>query len=212
MSHVEGNWKYAEDFAVEPEHIAAARVRAVELGAQPIEVSVAAQVSAVASAAGVQRAIEIGTGAGVSGLWLLRSRPGLTLTSIDKESEYQQAAREAFGHAGVAANRYRLISGNALELLPRMNEESYDLVFIDADPESVIEYVEHGLRLAGPTGTVLLAHALWHGRVADPAKRNEIESTYRSLLTEIRGSDAVLSSLLPIGDGLLQITKRAPQD
>ena len=105
------------------------------------------------------------------------------------------------------ANRIRLIGGRAAEVLPRMNEGSYDIVFIDADPASVIEYVEHGLRLARRGGTVIVAHALWRGRVADPAQRDDTVANFRLLLKEIAASDAVLSALSPAGDGLLQLTK-----
>ena len=49
--------------------------------------------------------------------------------------------------AGIAPARARFITGRGSSVLPRMNEASYDIVLIDADPEGVIEYVEHGLRL-----------------------------------------------------------------
>ena len=88
-----------------------------------------------------------------------------------------------------------------------MNESSYDLVFIDADPQSVIEYVEHGLRLVRPGGVVAVAHALWRDRVADPAQRDSTVRNFRTLLNEVAQSEAVISSLMPVGDGLLQLTK-----
>ena len=88
-----------------------------------------------------------------------------------------------------------------------MNEASYDLVLIDADPGSLIENVEHGIRLARKGGTVVVAHALWRGRVADPTRRDDTVLGFRLLLTEIAASDAVLAALSPIGDGLLQLTK-----
>jgi predicted O-methyltransferase YrrM len=88
-----------------------------------------------------------------------------------------------------------------------MNEASYDVVLVDADPEHVIEYVEHGLRLVRPGGTVLVPHALWRGKVADPTQRDETTGLFRSLVQEISTSDAVVSALSPAGDGLLQITK-----
>jgi Predicted O-methyltransferase len=68
----------------------------------------------------------------------------------------------------VPANRIRLITGRATEVLPRMNDGAYDLVFVDADEGSVLDYVEHALRIARRGGMVLVAHALWRGRVADP--------------------------------------------
>ena len=180
MSETESNRRFAEEFVAESADIAHAR----------------------------QHSIEIGTGVGVSGLWFFAGAPTALLTTIDIEAEHQQAARKNFADAGVPGNRVRLITGRALDVLPRMNESPYDIVLIDADPAKVIEYAEHGLRLVRPGGTVLVTHALWQGRVADPTKRDETTVGYRTLLKEIAGSDAVISSLSPLGDGLLQITMR----
>jgi predicted O-methyltransferase YrrM len=201
------NWKFAEDFVIEPAAIADARVHALEVGADPVPASVGAQLALVAAASGATSIIEIGTGAGVSGLWMLRGAPEATLTSIDVEVDHQQLARQAFTHAGVPANHARLIGGRALDVLPRMNESSYDLVLVDGDPGSVIEYVEHGLRLARKGGTVLVPHALWRDRVANPAQRDTTVAAFRLLLAEIAKSEAVISALSPVGDGLLQLTK-----
>ncbi len=88
-----------------------------------------------------------------------------------------------------------------------MNDGSYDLVLVDADPASVIEHVEHGLRIARAGGTVAVARALQNGRVADPARRDEVTSAYRALITEVAASDAVVSALSTAGDGLLLLTK-----
>jgi predicted O-methyltransferase YrrM len=200
------SWKFAEEFVVEPAHITAARVHSLEHGVEAISPAVGAQIAVIAAASRAKHIIEIGTGVGVSGLWLLRGAPDAVLTSIDSELDYQQLARRSFTEAGVPANRVRLIGGRALDVLPRMNDADYDIVFIDADPQSVIEYVEHGLRLVSKGGTVLVAHALWRGRVADPAQRDDTVTGYRALLREIAGSEAVISSLSPVGDGLLQLT------
>jgi predicted O-methyltransferase YrrM len=138
---------------------------------------------------------------------MLRGAPHASITSIDTEVEYQQAARAAFLAEGIPANRFRLIAGRAVDVLPRMNENSYDLVLIDADAENVIEYVEHGLRLVRKGGTVAVPHALWRDRVADPAQRDDTATDFRTLITELSKSSAVLVALSPAGDGLLQITK-----
>jgi predicted O-methyltransferase YrrM len=201
------NWKFADDSVVESEAVLRARHQSLELGIDAVSPAVGAQLAVVAAATAAESIIEIGTGAGVSGLRMLEGAPGALLTSIDSETEYQQLARVNFAEAGVAAARVRLITGRADEVLPRMNENSYDLVFIDADPPSVIEYVEHGLRLARPRGIVLVAHALWHGRVADPARRDDTSTGFRTLTTELAGSKAVVTAISPAGDGLLQIAK-----
>lgn len=207
MSEKDLNWKFAEELIVEPAAMAEARSHSLELGIEPISAAVGAQISVIAAATSALNIVEIGTGVGVSGLWMLHGARRSILTSIDTEMDYQLSAKKAFADAGIAPNRVRLIAGRALDVLPRMNESSYDIVFVDADPALVIEYVEHGLRLVRPGGTVLVAHALWRDRVADPAQRDETVANYRALLKEIAQSDAVISALSPVGDGLLQLTK-----
>lgn len=207
MSDKDRNWKFAEELLLEPEVIARSRAQALELGVEPISPAIGAQCAVIAAATGATSIAEIGTGVGVSGLWLFTGATRAILTSIDTELGYQEYARTHFAEAGIASNRVRLITGRALDVLPRMNESSYDVVFVDGDPASAIEYVEHGLRLARPGGTVLVPHALWRGRVADPAQRDELTTTFRSLLTEVTASKAVTSALSPVGDGLLQVTR-----
>lgn len=207
MSDKQLSWKFAEEFVVERADIALARQHSLEVGVEPVTPSMGAQLAVIAAATAATNIIEIGTGLGVSGMWLLSGAPDAVLTTIDSELDYQQQARKAFLDAGIAANRFRLIGGRASEVLPRMNEGSYDIVFIDADPAHVIEYVEHGLRMVRKGGTVLIAHALWRGRVADPAQRDDTVAGFRLLLTEIAASDAVISALSTVGDGLLQLTK-----
>ena len=207
MADKEMSWRFAEEFVSEPEAIADARQHSMELGIEAISPAMGAQLALLAAASTVHSIVEIGTGAGVSGLWLLRGAPNAVLTSIDVEFEHQQVARTAFADAQVPANRIRLITGTAVEVLPRMNDGAYDLVFVDADPASLLDYVEHGLRIARRGGIVIVAHALWRGRVADPAARDETVADFRALLATISESDAVAAALSPVGDGLLQLVK-----
>jgi predicted O-methyltransferase YrrM len=203
----ESSWKFAEEFALERENIAQVRHHSIEVGVEPISAATGAAIASIAAASGARNIIEIGTGLGVSGLWLLFGAPQADLTSIDSEIDHQVLAKAAFLAAGIPANKVRLIAGRARDVLPRMNEASYDLVFIDADPQSVIEYVEHGLRLIRAGGSVVVAHALWHDRVADPAVRDDSVGIFRTLLDTVASSAAVVSSLSPVGDGLLTLTK-----
>jgi predicted O-methyltransferase YrrM len=181
----------------------------MELGIDAVTPAMGAQLALLAAASTSHSILEIGTGAGVSGLWLLRGAPNAVLSSIDIEYEHQQVARTAFADANVPANRIRLITGTASQVLPRMNDGAYDLVFIDADPESLLDYVEHGLRIARRGGIVVVAHALWRGRVADPAARDDTVTDYRTLLATIAESSAVAAALSTAGDGLLQLVKLA---
>jgi len=207
VTEKELSWKFAEDFVVEPPAISVARQHSLELGIEAVSPAVGAQLAVLAAAASVGSILEIGTGAGVSGLWLLTGAPGATLTSIDLEVDYQQHARQSFADAGVPAARIRLIAGRARDVLPRMNDGAYDLVLVDADLGSVLDYVEHALRIARPGGIVVVAHALWRDQVADPARRDDPVGDLRALLTTIGESAAVTASLSTAGDGLLQIVK-----
>jgi predicted O-methyltransferase YrrM len=207
VSDKDSSWKFAEDFVVESDEMLAARQHSLEQGVEPISPGMGAQIAVVAAATRARTMIEIGTGLGVSGLWLMKGAPQAILTSIDIELDYQQSARKAFSAAGIPVNRARLITGRALDVLPRMNESSYDIVLVDADAHSVIEYVEHGLRLARAGGTVLVTHALWRHRVPNPVQRDDTVADYRTLLREIAASPAVHSALSTVGDGLLQLNK-----
>ncbi|WP_314423228.1 class I SAM-dependent methyltransferase [uncultured Microbacterium sp.] len=209
MSENDANARFLRESIVEPSSITRARANAVELGAAPISAVVGSQIAVLAAATNARSIVEIGTGAGVSGLWLLRGAPNAVLTSIDNEPEHLAAARQAFSDARIPATRARFISGRAADVLPRMNESSYDIVLVDADPDNVIEYVEHGLRLARDGGIVLVPRVLAAGRVADPVQRDAVTAAYRSLIQETQESAAVLATVSASGEGLLQLIRVA---
>ncbi|MFJ2368678.1 O-methyltransferase [Microbacterium sp. NPDC087665] len=212
MSEHDANARFIRESIVEPDTIARARAHAVELGAAPISAVLGSQIAVLAAATGARSIVEIGTGTGVSGLWLLRGAPQAVLTSIDNEPEHLAAARQSFAEARVPATRARFITGRAADVLPRMNEASYDIVLVDADPENVIDYVEHGLRLIRTGGMVLVPRVLAGGRVADPVQRDEVTSAYRSLIQETQESSAVLATVSTAGEGLLQLISVAERD
>ncbi len=153
--------------------------------------------------------VEVGTGAGVSALYLLAGmQADGVLTSVDIESEHQRLAREAFAEAGIASNRTRLISGSALDVLPRLTDAAYDVVFCDADKAEYPDYLEQALRLLRPGGVVAFDNALWHNRVADPTQRDPETLAVRELGRLVADHDALTPALLPVGDGLLAAVKR----
>ena len=211
MAQNDANQRFAQEATVEPEHIVRARAHALELGAAPVSPAVGAQCAVIAACSSALNIVEIGTGAGVSGLWLLHGAPRAILTTIDSEPEHLGAARQSFAEAKVPPARARFITGRAADVLPRMNEASYDVVLVDADPEGVIEYVEHGLRLVRPGGTVLVPRVLGGGAVADPVRRDPVTTASRSLIQETQSSPAVIGALSIVGEGLLQLTT-APAD
>ena len=205
----EASLSYAESFAIEDDVITAARDRARELGCVPIGPAGGATLRLLAAATGARAVVEVGTGAGVSGLCLLG---GMTddgvLTTVDIEGEHQRAAKEAFGEAGVATTRYRLINGSAADVLPRLRDGAYDLVFVDADKTAYGVYFEQALRLLRPGGVMAFDNALWHDRVADSSQRDPDTTTLRELTKTVRDDKRLISALLPVSDGLLVAAKR----
>lgn len=203
------SWTYAEQFVPEDEVLTTARAKGDELGCVPVLPGAGAALRALAAAAAAKSVVEIGTGAGVGSVYLLRGmRADGVLTTIDVEPEHHRAARETFADAGIQSNRVRLISGQALEVLPRLTDGAYDLVFCDADKKEYRGYLEQALRLLRPGGVVAFDNALWHGRVADPTQRDESTTAIRELGQAVLEDERLVSALLPSGDGLLVAVKR----
>lgn len=197
-------WTYAEEFAEEGSVLQAARARGEELGCPSVSPGTGAAIRAFAAACGARTVAEVGTGVGVSGLWLLEGmHPDGVLTTIDSEAEFHKAARRAFQAAGAGAPRTRLITGRALDVLPRMAARAYDLVMVHGAPQECHEYLEHAQRMLRPGGLVLIAAALWADKVADPARRDPDTVAMRELVRELAASEAFVPALLPCGDGLL---------
>ncbi|MGH3354569.1 MAG: O-methyltransferase [Nocardioidaceae bacterium] len=184
--------------------LGSARARAKEVGVAPIGTGTGAALRFLTSLLGAQAVVEVGTGTGVSGLWMLRGmREDGVLTSVDLETEHQRLARDSFQEAGVPTQRYRLISGAALEVLPRLTDGHYDLVFCDADKVEYTDYLAEAMRLLRPGGVVAFDNALWHDRVADPAQRDPETVSIRELGKRVADDEGLLPVLLPVGDGLL---------
>jgi predicted O-methyltransferase YrrM len=203
------SWAYAEDFVAEDEVLTSARGRSKEVGVAPIGNGGGAALRFLAALLDARAVVEVGTGTGVSGLWLLRGmRADGVLTSVDLEPEHQRLARESFMEANIPSQRYRLISGAALEVLPRLTDGHYDLVFCDGAKTEYSDYLDESMRLLRPGGVVAFDNALWHDRVADPAQRDPETVTIRELGRRVADDEGLLPLLLPVGDGLLLARKR----
>jgi predicted O-methyltransferase YrrM len=202
------SWLYSEEYVVEDDLLADARGRSEEVGAVAIGPGGGAALRFLASVLDARAVVEVGTGTGVSGLWLLRGmRADGVLTSVDIEAEHQRLARETFNDAGVPAQRARLIPGAALDVLPRLTDGHYDIVFCDADKQEYPDYLAEAKRLLRPGGVVAFDNALWHDRVADPAQRDPATVAIRELGRTIAEDEHLVPVLLPVGDGLLLAKK-----
>jgi len=189
--------------------LATARAKGLELGCTSVLPGAGAALRLVAATLGARSVVEIGTGSGVGAIWLLRGmRPDGVLTTIDVEPEHHRAARETFTEAGIPPNRVRLISGQALEVLPRLTDSAYDLVLCEGDKAEYAGYLEQALRLLRPGGVVAFDNALWHDKVADPTQRDADTTAVRELGRAVRDDDRLIGALLAAGDGLLVAVKK----
>lgn len=203
-SRAESLFAHAESSISEDALLAAARERALEIGAGAVTPAVGALLSLLTKLSGGKAVAEVGTGAGVSGLWLLSgmSDDGV-LTTIDIEPEYLRLAKQAFSEAGIGPGRTRLIGGRAQDVLTRLADESYDLVFIDADPIDQPHYVVEGVRLLRSGGAIVVHRAALGGRAGDPAARDAEVVAVREAARLIAEDERLTPALVPLGDGIL---------
>jgi predicted O-methyltransferase YrrM len=125
----------------------------------------------LATAIRATRVLEIGTLAGYSTIQLARGvGPGGRVVTLEYEPKHAEVARENLARAGVA-DRVEVIVGAALDTLPTLagRGEIFDLIFIDADKENNVAYVEWAIKLGAPGSIVVVDNIARFGRVLDPA-------------------------------------------
>jgi predicted O-methyltransferase YrrM len=200
----------AESYAPADPVVLHATSWAHEFGVTPVSEGAGSALRLLAAAARARSVVEIGTGTGVSGLWLLRGmRPDGVLTTIDIEPEHQAIARQAFAAAGFAPGRARVIAGACRTVLGRLNDDAYDLVFIDGAVTDYPHCVSAAHRLLRDGGLVVINNAFGvDGAVVDLTIRDVDTLTLRELVAYVRQADEWCPTLLFAGTGLLCATKQ----
>ena len=198
---------HVESYFAEDDVLLAARTESTRSGCAPVGPGAGAGLRFLAATIGARAVVEIGTGTGVSGLWLLRGMAGDgVLTSIDVDPERQRLARGVFTAAGYGPSRLRLINGMGLEVLPRLTDAGYDLVFVDAGAADYPRYLEEAVRLLRDGGIVVLASVL-AATVVDPDATDAGTTGVREVGRLVREDERLVPVLLPLGDGLLAAVK-----
>lgn len=175
-------------------------------GADPVGTTAGSALRFLAAATRARSVVEVGTGCGTSGLWLLRGMaPEGILTTVDVNGAHQDFARGLFSRAGAGAGRARLIRGSASEVLPRLTDGGYDLVLIDADAVSYPFYLEEARRLLRPNGLVVFHNAMASSPEPDGPLRapDPGETAVREVIRMVREDENMVALLLPLGPGLL---------
>ncbi|MVA76185.1 methyltransferase domain-containing protein [Auraticoccus sp. F435] len=201
-------WAWTETFVPESAAAAAAREQAAGAGLASVSRGSASLLTLLARTVSARAVVEIGTGSGVAALALFDGMaPNGVLTSVDPEAEDQVHARRTLLAAGIPSNRFRLITGRPLDVLPRLSDGVYDLVLVTGDKLEYVEYVAQALRLLRPGGLVVLEDVLWSGRTADASNEEDETIVIREALEAVADSEELTYALLPVGDGVLVAVK-----
>jgi len=196
------DWLHSQSFIPEDTHLSNAREKSSELGLNPIGQGVGALLKFLASTIDASNVVEIGTGTGVSGLWLFRGMNSAgVLTSIDSDQERQRAAKEIFSDAGIATNKIRLIAGRAIEVVGKLTDNAYDLMFINGDKLEYETLFEQSLRLLRPGGLLVFHNILGDSNAAD----NE---AVRIVSEKIKDDSRLVSVMIPSGSGMIAASYR----
>lgn len=202
------SWGFAEDFVPLTEPLTRARQSAVGLGLDAPSPGTISALRVFARMIDAKAVVEVGTGAGASGVALFSgmASDGI-LTSIDPEAQRQSEARAAFLDAGVRPQRFRLIAGTPLDVLPKLRDGAYDMVVINGDKLEYVEYVAQSLRLLRHGGVLVVNDALWHNLVADSRNDDDETLIIREALQSVQVTEEFTAALLPVGNGLLLAVK-----
>jgi predicted O-methyltransferase YrrM len=169
---------------------AAAGMPAIEVSAQHGKL-----LFLLVTATGATRILEIGTLAGYSTIQLARGvGPGGRVVTLEYEPRHAEVARQNLARAGVD-DRVEVIVGAALDTLPTLagREEPFDLIFIDADKENNVAYVEWAIKLGAPGSIIVVDNIARSGRVLDPAPEDLQARAVRDML-EMMGENPRLDA------------------
>ncbi|MCI9417216.1 MAG: O-methyltransferase [Eubacterium sp.] len=159
-----------------------------------------------------KKILEIGTAVGFSALLMAEYSPkDCSIVTIENYERRILAARENFKNAG-KENQITLIEGDAAVVLASM-EKSFDFIFLDAAKGQYIHFLPDIIRLLQNGGTLVTDNVLQDGdilesRFAVTRRNRTIHKRMREYLYEVMHNDALVSAVLPIGDGLTVSTKK----
>jgi caffeoyl-CoA O-methyltransferase len=153
-----------------------------------------------------RRILEIGTFTGYSALCFAEglADDGLLFT-IDVNEEFKAIAERYFNRSEYAT-KICSVTGNALDLIPTLNE-TFDLVFIDADKENYSAYYDLVFDKVRKGGYILADNVLWSGKVIDGSKDTETQAI-KAFNNKVQKDERAENVLFPVRDGVMMIRKR----
>ena len=191
-------------FGAEDELLASLREEADRTGLPPIAISAdeGRLLQVLLTAINARRVLEVGTLGGYSAICMARALPpGGRLVSIEINEDHASFAQRYIARAGLT-DRVEVRVGRALDVLPALDGERFDAVFLDADKEPLPTYFEWGLRLVRPGGLIVGDNALWGGRVYENDETDDKTKGVREFNRRMATDPRVLSIIVPTHDGV----------
>lgn len=154
------------------------------------------------------RVLELGTYTGYSTLCLAEGlAPGGQLHTIEVDDEMEEELLELFATAP-AGDRITLHIGDAEELISEL-DETWDLVYIDANKRRYIEYLQQVIPRLRSGGFIIADNTLWDGKVTDTVTNHDAQTVALDRFNKFVASSGELESvILPLRDGLTLIRKK----
>ena len=198
---------FAESFAHEDYFMQQARRNGQEISASDPTPAVGKFLKFSVNLLNAKSVVEIGTGSGVGGLWLLSGMPSdAVLTTIHSEGAHSKIAKTIFDEADIAPTRYRIITGKLIEVIGKLADNSYDLIVIRPALD-LFDMVHESYRLLKSGGLLVIDQALSGGKVADPTQRDPESIARRDAIKVVKEDERWAASLIPIGAGVLVANK-----
>lgn len=197
-------WAYADDWTEEPPEVGEARRRAQAIAAPSPSRAVGAALRALVAALRARSVVEVGSGAGVTGGWILAGLPAHgTLTTVDPDSALQTAARDTFERMGISHTRVRAIAGAPHHVLPRLSDGAYDAVVIGPGAQTEGEeghlLLAEAKRLLTPGGSIIITPAFGADGVL-PSRHD--------LVQHLRDDPDWIAAVLTVGEGIVLASSR----
>lgn len=151
-----------------------------------------------------KRILEIGTAVGYSAMCFSKylAEDGL-IDTIERDEERIEEAKQNFKKVEVE-NKINLYEGDAVEILPTLNE-NYDVVFIDAAKGKYPFFLKEALRMLNKDGIILADNILYKGYVMSDYNKHKQRTAVRNLreyIKEITENPSLETEILEVGDGL----------
>ena len=150
----------------------------------------------------IKNVLEIGTFTGLSALSISLALPNDgKLIALDKNEETNKIALSYFKKAN-QDHKIKTIIKPALESLDELENNKFDMIFIDADKLNYKEYYERSLKLIDKGGLIIIDNVLWHGEVADEDNRDKFTVYIREFNAHVSNDKRVEQIIVPLGDGM----------